>query len=69
VGCTAIHALAADEGVAGRSGHCSRVVRVSIVKIVVVDHRGVADDGVVNIDVVNIAETGVIPGMERFAEA
>src|SRR5580704_4126453 len=65
---TAVHSFAGGESAARSGGHRARVMRVSVIVMIVVDH-GVVDTRVAYVDVVNVAKTCVIPGMERFAPA
>src|SRR5277367_3748582 len=62
----AVDAIAVYESVARSGGDGVFVVGVSVIKIVRVDDVGVANDRIVHIDVMHVAESGVIPRVERL---
>jgi hypothetical protein len=66
---SAIDRLPVHKGVSRSRGDRTRLVRVSIVEIVVtVQDVDVRDSRVVDIHVAEVISAGVVPGMERLAE-
>lgn len=62
-----IDSFTASEGAARGRRHCVHVMRVSKIVIAAANHVCVANVGVVYVDPIPVAESGVVPRMVRLA--